>query len=150
MTRVALTLWFTIATLSGPGVCCCSFASSTTSTVLPTADGQSVPASKPVKSCCQTDTQPCGEPGKQNSDPSKPSKCPCEHGKQAASSLPTTGQGGTDLAAQLKLIDALFVGFMAPSAFDLLTATLTRADTSLPVTKLAGRDLLAAYSTLRC
>lgn len=150
MTRVALTLWFTIATLAGPGVCCCSFASSSATTALPAENGQTVPAPKPVKSCCQTAPQQCGEQGKQNPDPSKPSKCPCEHGKQATSSLPTSGHGGTDLVAQLKLIDALFVGFMATSAFDSSTVTPTRADTSPPVSRLAGRDLLAAYSTLRC
>ena len=64
--------------------------------------------------------------------------------------MPTSGQGGTDLVAQLKLIDALFVGFMTSSAFDFSTVTPTRADTSPPVFRLAGRDLLAAYSTLRC
>ena len=146
MFRAALTLWFTFATLAGPGVCCCSFAS----TDLPAKVGQSLPASKPAKSCCQTDPQPCGEQRKQDSDPSKPSKCPCEHGKQATSSLPASESGGSDLVAQLRLNDALLVGFTAPSAFDSPTVTLTRADTSTPVSRLAGRDLLAAYSTLRC
>lgn len=104
----------------------------------------------PVKSCCHTDPQPCGEHGKQNPDPSKPSKCPCEHGKQHATSLPPGGQEGTDLVAQLKLIEVLFVGFMAPSGFDLSPFATTVLDTSSPASRPAGRTLLAAYSVLRC
>lgn len=146
MARVALTFWFTIATLAGPWVCCCSFAASPKTT----SGSNQVPASKPVKSCCHTDAPPCGEHGKQNPDPTKPSKCPCEHGKQHVTSLPTSGQEGTDLVAQLKLLDALFVGILAPSAFDFLAVRPTRTDTSTSPSKLAGRDLLAVYSLLRC
>lgn len=149
MGRVALTIWYTLTTLVGSGVCCCSFAAT------PTAPFQTNPADRsspagPVKSCCHTDPQPCGEHGKQNPDPSKPSKCPCEHGKQHATSLPPGGQEGTDLVAQLKLIEVLFVGFMAPSGFDLSPLATTDLGTSPPASKLAGRTLLAAYSVLRC
>lgn len=148
MGRVALTVWYTLTTLVGPCVCCCSFAA-TPAAAQAAAAGPSLPAS-PVKSCCHTDPQPCGEHGKQNPDPSKPSKCPCEHGKQHATSLPAGGQEGADLVAQLKLIEVLFVGFMTPSGFDLSPFATTPLVTSPPASKPAGRTLLAAYSLLRC
>ena len=92
---------------------------------------------------------PCCPDGKRNHEPGKPSKCPCEKGKQVTT-LPTAGTINADLAAHLKLNDALSVGLLAPFAFDLGTITSATADTSQPVVRPAGRDLLAAYSLLRC
>lgn len=149
MARVALTLWFTVTTLLGPGVCCCSFASSPHPATPSSASADPARAATPVKPCCQREAPPCGEHGQQNPEPGKPSKCPCEHGKQVKT-LPPGGQANADFAAQLKWIDSLFVGLLACFAFDLGATASASPDTSPPVAKLAGRDLLAAYSLLRC
>lgn len=149
MWRIALTFWFTITTLLGPGVCCCSFASSPHPVNPAHTDVKTVPAAKPVKPCCHQEAPPCGEQDKQNPEPGKPSKCPCEHDKQVKT-LPPSGNATADLAAQLKLTDTLFVGLAGSFAFDFGTITSASADTSRLVVKLAGRDLLAVYSLLRC
>lgn len=149
MGRIALTLWFTITTLLGPWVCCCSFASSPHPANLARTDVKTVPTAKPVKACCHQEAPPCGEQDKQNPKPGNPSKCPCEHDKQAEA-LPPGGNATADFAAQLKLTDTLFVGLAGSFAFNFSTITSVSPDTSRPVVKLAGRDLLAAYSILRC
>lgn len=139
MGRLALTFWFAFTTLLGPGVCCCSFASA--------ADGRA--SSGLAKSCCDQNAPPCGPDGKHHQEPGKPSKCPCEKGKQV-NTLPPAGTTTTDFTAQLKLIDSLFVGLLLPYLLDLGTVTAATSDTSQPVVRLGGRDLLAAYSILRC
>lgn len=143
MGRVALTLWFTITTLLGPGVCCCSFA-----TAKPTAAGER-PSAKPVKSCCDRHDSPCCPDGRKHREPGEPSKCPCEKGKQVTA-VPPAATTTTDLSAQLKLFDALFVSLLSCSAFDLPAVDSVFADTSPPAVQPAGRELLAAYSLLRC
>ena len=143
MARVALTCWFTITALLGPGVCCCSFANASPIT----ANGQTTSATKPTKSCCQQEVPPCGDNGK--SEPGKPSKCPCNHGKQA-STLPATASTTADLVTQLNLLDVLGVWLLASFALEYPAIPSASADTSPPVAKLAGRDLLAVYSVLRC
>ncbi len=149
MTRVALTLWFTVTALLGPKVCCCSFAASPRPVTPSAADGQSSPPSKPVKSCCVPDAPPCGEHGKQSPEPGKPSKCPCEHGQQVKT-LPQSGPTAAELAAHLEWVGDLFAGLLACSASDSGATTSVTTDTSPPVVRLAGRDLLAAYFLLRC
>ncbi|VTU01701.1 unnamed protein product [Gemmataceae bacterium] len=143
MWRFALTFWFTVTTLLGPGVCCCSFASAT-----PTDTGGRS-STTAAKSCCDQSTPPCGSDGKHHQEPGKPSKCPCEKGKQV-NTLPPADTTTTHFAAQLKLIDSLFFGLLLPYLLDLGTITGATSDTSQPVVRLAGRDLLAAYSILRC
>ena len=147
MFRVALTFWFTIAALLGPRACCCSFANSSRA---PVANGQATSSAKPVKSCCQQqESLPCGDNGKQNPQPDKPSKCPCEHDKPAKT-LPATGAASADLATHLELLDVFCVWLLASPTFDSPVATSASDDTPSPVLKVAGRDLLAAYSLLRC
>ncbi len=149
MWRLALTFWFTVTTLLGPGVCCCSFASSPHASTSASEGGQAALAATPVKSCCDQNSPPCCPDGKHNQEPGKPSKCPCEKGKQV-NTLPPAGSTTTDFAAQLKLIDSLFVGLLLPYLLALGPITAATSDTSQPVVRLAGRDLLAAYSILRC
>lgn len=150
MSRVALTLWFTITALLGPGVCCCSFAAVPHSVTPTSVDGRPVPAKVPVRSCCHQEAPPCGDQGRpQPSGPVKPSKCPCEHGKQAKP-LPPSGVTNADLVAHLRLLDTLFVGILLWTDPDLAPPTSGVTDTSQPVIKPYGRDLLAVYSLLRC
>lgn len=60
-------------------------------------------------------------------------------------------QTGTNATAQVKKqIEALFSSYVTPFAFDLLTITPISTDISPHLSKLAGRNLLAAYSLLRC
>jgi hypothetical protein len=142
MWRTTLTLWFTITTLLGPGVCCCSFASAKPTT----ADGRS--SITPAKSCCDQNAPPCCPDGKHR-EPGKPSKCPCEKGKQATT-LPPTAASASDLSAQLKSVDALLVGLVPSFAFTLSGVGSHSADTTQRPVHLSGRDLLAVYSLLRC
>ena len=138
-----------VTALLGPRVCCCSFAASPAPATLSSAGGQSSPPTKPVKSCCVPDAPPCGEGGQRSPEPGKPSKCPCEHGQHVKAPSPR-GHITADLADELKWIDNLFDGLLAFSASDPGATTSVTADTSPPVVRLAGRDLLAAYSLLRC
>ncbi len=102
-----------------------------------------------AKSCCDQNAPPCGPDGKHNHEPGSPSKCPCEKGKQV-NSLPPAETTNSDLAAQLKLIETLFVGLLFSYSLNLGTITSATTDTFQTVIRLAGRDLLAAYSQLRC
>lgn len=142
MSRLLLALWFAVTALLGPGVCCCSFASSlATHTAL-----RGEPAPEPVKSCCRQEAPPSGD---RTPEPGAPTKCPCEQTKHAIA-LPPGGHADADLAAQLKLRDALFVGPLFDLTSDLNAASSASADSSRPAARPAGRDLLAAYSRLRC
>lgn len=140
--RLALTLWFTATTFFGPGVCCCSFAASvqpgTPEKVRPT------PTTKPVKACCHREAPPCDDRPK----PEPGKKCPCEPGKQARS-LPAAESARVDVATHLMWLATLADGMPAPFAFTLVTVT-SRSDPSPSPARLAGRDLLAARSLLRC
>lgn len=144
--RAVVTLWFSITALLGPQVCCCSFANSSHA---PAANGQTTSSTRPVKSCCQQESPPCGDNGKPNPQPDKPSKCPCERDKPAKT-LPATGAASADLATQLELLNVFCAWLLASPTFDSPVATSASADTPPPVLKVAGRDLLAAYSLLRC
>lgn len=146
---VALTFWFTITTLLGPGVCCCSFASSPHSVTPRSVSGQSARLVTPVKSCCGHSVPPSCPDGKQHHEPGKPSKCPCEKAKEV-NTLPPASTPTKELAAQRKLIDILSSSLLLPYLLDLGTITAATADTAHSVVRLAGRDLLAAYSVLRC
>jgi len=147
MSRIALTLWFTIATLFGPGVCCCSFGGSHKPAIASTPDNQAALAPQPVKSCCRQESPPCGDNGKQA--PERGKSCPCEHGKQMKS-LPVSGPGTSELSTQLKLLTECHFDFFSPIGFDAVNPASVSANQSRFVSRLAGRDLLAAYSLLRC
>lgn len=142
MGRFALTLWFTLTTLLGPGVCCCTVASAK-----PTEAGEHSPT-KPVKSCCRDNTPPCCPDSQHHPEPGTPAKCPCEKGKQVTA-LPSAATT-SDLSAQLKLVDALFVGLPSSIAFDLFAPSSTPAAQLPSASGPFGRELLAAYSVLRC
>jgi len=142
MAHVALILWLMVSTLLGPGGCCCSFAS-----LVP--NGVIGMTGTPVKSCCDQDATNCGEPGKGHHAPGQPSKCPCKQ-KSQVGTLPLSTSANADLVAQLKLIDELFVGMLAPVTFEVGTINSGTTNSYEPVLRLAGRDLLAAYCVLRC
>jgi len=146
MGRVALTLWFSITTLLAPGACCCSFAASPQTEASAT---KPAPATKPTKSCCHQETSPCADHGKPKPEPVKPSKCPCEHAKQV-NSLPVGGHANPDISVQLRLLDTCSLDSPLWVEHDLPALTSILTNTSQPVFRLAGRDLLAVYSTLRC
>jgi len=151
MSRIVLILWFTITTILWPGVCCCSFALPSQRMSQEVGLGENEAASDSGQSCCCHETQACRDDGKQDhSEPAKPAKCPCEQGKQNAASLPSTSQDVTNWVAQLKLFDAQSFYSMAPSPLEFMTVSPTRAHAIPAVFRLAGRDLLAAYSLLRC
>ena len=146
MGRVVLTLWFTLTTLLGPGVCCCNFAA-----YPPTrsSDSKPAPVTNATKSCCHTEA-PHGEDSSQPKPESgKLPKCPCEHAKHV-NALPVAGHANADISAHLRLLDAPFVGIPIWAEYDLEVPTSILASATQPVLRLAGRDLLAAYSMLRC
>ncbi|CAN5468486.1 hypothetical protein BH11PLA2_BH11PLA2_20980 [soil metagenome] len=145
MFRVALTLCFTLTTLLGPGVCCCSFAAFAHTNPVSTSGDHLT--TKPIKSCCEQQTPPCGDHDKQK--PGKPSKCPCEHGKQVTS-LPPDAASTADFVAQIRLLDTLFVFLFVQVEYALSTLASSITLKFEPVSRLAGRDLLTAFCLLRC
>jgi hypothetical protein len=148
MCRIALTLWFTVTTLLGPGVCCCTFAGTSAGGHRTATSDQPVPVSKPAKSCCRDGQQPapCGEQGKQS--PSRDKSCPCEHGKHLKSLPPT--EKGDSISAHIKVLIESLADFLVPYSMDLVVTTRTTSAPRPPFSRLSGRDLLAAYSQLRC
>lgn len=149
MCRTALTFWFTISTLLGPGMCCCSFGSSPFMSSAATKTWQLASSASPVKSCCDRDIPPCCPDGKRHDEPGKPSKCPCEKGKQLVA-LPSASNTTAEFSAQIRLLDAFLSGLSAPCSIDLVR-NISCADGAIPpASRLAGRDLLAACSMLRC
>ena len=146
MGRVALTLWFTLTTLLSPGVCCCNFAASPPTQ---SPDPKPAPVTKATKSCCHKEALPGEDHGQPKHEPVKPPKCPCEHAKQV-NALPVAGHANADISTDLRLLDALFVGIPLWVEYDLEAPTPVLAGATQPVFRLAGRDLLTAYSMLRC
>ena len=146
MGRIALTLWFTLTTLLGPGVCCCNFAASPPTQA---SDPKPPPAKKATKSCCHTEAPPGEDSSQPKPEPVKPPKCPCEHAKHV-NALPVAGHDKADISTDLRLLDATFVGIPIWPEYDLAAPTSILASGTQPAFRLAGRDLLAASSMLRC
>lgn len=143
MARAALTLWFTLTALAGPGVCCCGVTAAVAKPAEPTVPP---PAPKPVKTCCHREAPPPAQPDPPPADPHQhPAKpCPCGHDRPAA-----TAPAPADVAAQLKLFETLPVAHLAPATVA-DAVVVRRPDPLQHVPKPAGRDLLTAYSLLRC
>lgn len=138
MWQTALTFWFTIVTLIGPGVCCCSVA-----VAKPT---ESAHPSKPAKSCCERLAEPQQRPAEPKPDPAK--KCPCERVKHEATALTNEMVTSGEIAAGSNW------AFLDPSS-DVASGSAARRPpaplgTSQSVPPAAGRTLLALHSTLRC
>ena len=147
MGRLAVTFWFTISTLFGPGVCCCSFARAHALATSPTLIGRAVTATEPVKSCCHEESFPSDDDGTQ--PPERGESCPCGHSKWMKTS-PMSELSNPELAAQLRLLTEGLGFIVVPFGFDAVSPATVSADHSPPCRWLAGRDLLAAYSRLRC
>ncbi len=146
MLHLAITIWFTISSLLGPMVCCCSFSSDTK----PTPDGKHQAPSEPTKSCCQSHTEPCNEGGNQTPTPQKPSKCPCKSEKQDANTASSNTRDLVGSASQFKLFDFQKLSWGISIFSGLLdTHTLSPHSVGDPP-NLSGRNLLAAFSILRC
>ena len=146
MWQFVLTVCFTITTLFGPSLCCCSLA--------PTASlkNTSSPISaktEPVKSCCQPMSCPSPD-GEQDSSRQEKSKCPCGKTKVIADTLPTSVETASDLGNQLRLMCIELACGFPVKVCDNQVHDVGRFVSSPAVGHLSGRALLAAYSTLRC
>jgi hypothetical protein len=145
----ALTLWFTLATLLGPLVCCCSVAKASHAR-LAENQPENRPAAPPrAKSCCAKHT--AAEPAavapsvlRHDPQPAKPAKCPCEPTKRAVTSLPpkTAEPPAKPAALDTEPPADLFADSRAAGSL--------RIKPVGSVYHLAGRDLLAVYSVLTC
>ena len=138
MWQTALTFWFTIVSLIGPGVCCCSVA-----TAKPT---EAAHPPKSAKSCCERLADPPQLPAEQKPEPAK--KCPCERVKHEATA-PTD-----EIAATGEIAAGSIWSLLDPSC-DVGSNFAARPSPepigpSQSVPSAAGRTLLALYSTLRC
>jgi hypothetical protein len=147
--KCALTLWFTLTALLGPGVCCCSLAAAPLATTSQPAKADGAP--KRAKSCCEhklpagaAKVDRAAEHAPTQGQPPKPGKCPCESEKQATS-LPPEAVSAAPVE-QLPSLDAS-PGDLAGSRPHLIAPFRFAPDAPAP---LAGRSLLAAYSVLRC
>ena len=143
--KSVLTLWYVLATLLGPGVCCCSWVSAKANTQphgLPSAP-------KPTKSCCSPPAAPtCGEHARGDKPSGDPSKCPCKQNTKAVESN-VAAAVAPDVAAQLRLAECVAVTFVLFDA----TVTALVSQSAVPIAgamPLGGRALLAAYHILRC
>jgi len=152
MSRVAFTIWFTFAAITGPWICCCTFAAvkSTQASTKSTQDStksHAISPAKPSKSCCEQDT-PAGN-DRQTPTPTEPGKpCCCE--QIQIDSIPPDADVNDALTAQLKLLNGQFASFFVLQSCDDLKLIAFSANISQPVYPLAGRALLATYCTLNC
>lgn len=141
MWRYGFTLWFAVTALLGPGVCYRALAASVARLGEATAPAGGEPARAP-------DANPFVA-GPENARPgdSQPPACPPGQGKRANALPPTSA---SDLAAELRLP----VGVAPVPPLLVLPVPLvgnpTRPARAHLSTRLAGRDLLAAYCLLRC
>jgi hypothetical protein len=142
MMKAVLTIWYALAVLHGPGVCCCSW-------VTPKAHAlpQKAPAPKRAKSCCSAhapttcETTPAGMPPAND-----PPKCPCKPHKKAVDSTP-----GSVISAEVAASHRLAEWVAVVLAPDLSTLDPSRTAASpCHVHPLGGRALLSAYHLLRC
>jgi hypothetical protein len=138
MWRYGFTLWFALTALLGPGVCYRALAASVARLGEATApvDHEPAPGSDTARDADDA-----------NTGSSQPPNCPPGQGKRA-NALPPTST--SDLAAELRLP----VGTAPVPPLLVLPVPLT-GNTTGPActhlsTRLAGRDLLAAYCLLRC
>lgn len=147
MNRFLLTLWFLLTSLAGPGLCCCSFGATQGAIHFTSAICSAKVPEKPVKSCCQRNV-PNGKTTNPGQTPKRGTSCPCEHGKQV-SSLPSCVPGKSDFSAHLNLLVETLTG-LVPSLESVPSLSITAPPDLGPDSRLAGRDLLARYSILRC
>jgi hypothetical protein len=143
MWQTALTLWFSIASVFGPSICCCSASNSLNSF------GRNTSAtSQKVKPCCKSNSIPGDE---QSGSPSKDKpKCPCGKNGIASQALPISSESTSDVSDQHRWSDSLLV---TCSQFT-LAYTLRSDAVALPswssTPHVFGRALLTSFSTLRC
>lgn len=146
MWHYVLTICFTITTLFGPSLCCCSLA---TTANLKNSSSPTLVQSKPIKSCCQPASCPSPD-GEHDSSHHEKSKCPCGKTKAIADTLLTSAETASDLGNQLRLLNTVLACGFPVTVFEILTLEDGRFNSSPAVAHLSGRALLAAYSTLRC
>jgi hypothetical protein len=145
--KSVLTLWFVLATLLGPGVCCCSWVAAKAN-----AQPHKSPrpaALKPTKSCCSTPAVPTRVVQSRGEEPAgDPAKCPCKSHKKIAESN-AAAVSAPDLTGQLRLAEWVAVAFVPADAAVAALGShhVTPADGALP---LGGRGLLTAYHILLC
>lgn len=141
MWRYGFTLWFALTALLGPGVCYRALAASVAQLGEATAPVGHEPAPG-------SDTaRDVADAGDASTGGSQPPKCPPGQGKRA-NALPPTST--SDLAAELRLpVGAAPVPPLLVLPVPLAENTTGPACAHLS-TRLAGRDLLAAYCLLRC
>jgi hypothetical protein len=149
--RSFVAICFTIATLPGPGACCCTLAMFSTShewpieNTTPTPFTQSKSSTKKHSCCCQSETQDPVEPSKA---PSDPAKCPCKHVQSLISLLAIGGQIQTDIAVQIQQMESAVANCTFGS--EAYSNASTNRHATPPLWKPAGRTLLTHLSLLRC
>jgi len=140
MARSALALWFTLATLLGPGVCCCSGVA--------TASGSDLqPATKPIKSCCSREVHTVAKERSDGPLQEKPGQCPCERGKAMADSVPANGSTPQEFDESLRTSLLYPVEFVDLDSF--------HSSDRDPIVSFVGtppnqRECLTAFCVMRC
>lgn len=142
MARGALTLWFAIATLLGPGVCCCTAAADSRTS----SDANLRRPAKPIKSCCSREPHTVIKEMPGQPLPEKPGKCPCERGKAMVDSVPGSDSVLQQFDAPLRLANGLPVDLFAP--YSLRDSSRSKR----PSLRFAPshRECLTAYCVMRC
>jgi hypothetical protein len=124
MIRLAVTVWFTVAALLGPGLCCCLKVSA------------AEPVKKPAKSCCHTPTDESPK------TPAKPEPCPCQQAKAAVEYAPA--EKPTADPGAMPTVD--FVGVGPAESVTAACPAPVAADAFV----LTGRQRLALFHVLTC
>ena len=142
--KIALTFWFTFATLSGLGACCCRELAQPVST----AAGVAPATAAPLKSCCRPH-EPQAAPSSPTTPKEAPSKCPCEK-HESLMAVPMGGDATAELARAIQQADSQPACDRLLHGSASVAAGATPAPGFDPLPPRSGRTLLAAYCILRC
>jgi hypothetical protein len=151
MFRFALTLVFTLATVFGPGLCCCAYANRGSDANNSHLDGKSKTFSlsccTPKDSCCGTsdETKAYSEPSKQH----KSGECPCKKDKESVAVIRTDAQ---QLETNPETISFFVLGTVVQDFGAWIAPSVAQAisSTSRGRPALSTDDLLHTHHRLRC
>jgi hypothetical protein len=145
MMRAFITLWFTIVSLLGPGLCCCTARAARAAMHDPPAT-----CDRPVEACphCASNAAPA-TPGEQPADPGRSAPCPCKQGQSAPPA--TTAPQSAELGEWLRLAVVDLAGALPVTGAGL---TPVAADPGGPPPARApfvsSDSLLRVFHLLRC
>lgn len=141
------TIWFTLTTLLGNGLCCCSFAPFTPSTQHATPSAP-VKSSEPCCPCCSHETSSEGVNDAPDAPHPHKSPCPCKDKKSQLDPALPDKAAGNDLLRSWSSWSGWLDGFCASA--EIAVATHITGDSRTPIVLYPATARLHVLQILRC